>query len=199
MKSTIYKIQNIVNNKLYIGQAQKFGPRKRQHFSNLRNNRHDNKHLQQSFNKHGEVNFTIIKMYNVIGTQEDIDNAEINEIQNIPVNLKYNVSSGGGAFMKGKNHSEETKKQMSLSRMGKKHSEASKTLMSKIKIGISAGEKHGRAKLTESQAYEIKFKHLPEKLLTQKQIGELYGVSRNAVVSIKNGDNWKHLKSLEVI
>lgn len=53
----IYKIQNIINNKIYIGSAIGHYARKGQHFYLLRNNKHFNKHLQSSWNQYGEENF----------------------------------------------------------------------------------------------------------------------------------------------
>jgi hypothetical protein len=56
-KPCIYKIQNIINNKLYIGSAIGHYRRKGQHYYLLRNNKHFNKYLQNSWNKYGEENF----------------------------------------------------------------------------------------------------------------------------------------------
>jgi len=57
MKSGIYKITNLITNQFYIGSAVCFRKRKVEHFSALKRNSHINKHLQNSFNKHGESNF----------------------------------------------------------------------------------------------------------------------------------------------
>lgn len=54
----IYKIKNKVNNKTYVGSSLNIESRKYKHFWLLRNNKHDNYFLQNSFNKHGEQNFT---------------------------------------------------------------------------------------------------------------------------------------------
>jgi group I intron endonuclease len=53
----IYKIINVVNNKFYVGSAVNFSRRKARHFSELRHNRHNNRWLQASWNKHGESAF----------------------------------------------------------------------------------------------------------------------------------------------
>ena len=58
MNSGVYKIQNTVNGKFYIGSTSwDFKKRWRRHKYLLRNNKHDNPHLQYSWNKYGEVNF----------------------------------------------------------------------------------------------------------------------------------------------
>lgn len=56
-KPCIYKIQNKINNKVYIGSASGHYRRKAQHYYMLRRNIHFNKHLQSSWNKYGESNF----------------------------------------------------------------------------------------------------------------------------------------------
>jgi group I intron endonuclease len=53
----IYKIINVVNNKFYVGSAVNFSRRKARHFSELRHNKHNNRWLQASWNKHGESAF----------------------------------------------------------------------------------------------------------------------------------------------
>ncbi len=56
-KSGIYKITNIITNKVYIGSAVNLNMRKNSHFSKLSLNQHGNKLLQNSYNKYGQVNF----------------------------------------------------------------------------------------------------------------------------------------------
>jgi group I intron endonuclease len=60
MKSGIYKIINVINNKFYVGSATDFKRRKRLHWWRLRRGDHANKHLQASWNKHGEKAFTFV-------------------------------------------------------------------------------------------------------------------------------------------
>ena len=54
----IYKIENTVNGKVYIGQSVDITDRWEHHRSELKNNRHGNAHLQASWNKYGEDSFT---------------------------------------------------------------------------------------------------------------------------------------------
>lgn len=53
-----YKIQNKINDNLYIGITTDWNSRKKRHLSLLRNNKHFNPHLQLSFNKYKEENFS---------------------------------------------------------------------------------------------------------------------------------------------
>lgn len=57
MKSGIYQIRNLVTDKLYIGSAINLNKRWREHRHHLINNKHKSKHLQLSWNKHGEQYF----------------------------------------------------------------------------------------------------------------------------------------------
>lgn len=57
MKTGVYKIENIANDKFYIGQAVDLGIRKKSHWAALRTNRHTNGHLQRAWNKYGKDNF----------------------------------------------------------------------------------------------------------------------------------------------
>ena len=56
-KSGIYKITNIIKNKYYIGSSINLKSRKYKHFKDLERNIHCNKKLQNSYNKHGSINF----------------------------------------------------------------------------------------------------------------------------------------------
>lgn len=57
MKSGIYQIKNLVNGKIYVGSASTLRNRKCNHFSDLRDNKHPNARLQNSYNKYGRSNF----------------------------------------------------------------------------------------------------------------------------------------------
>ena len=52
-RAGIYKIENVKNNKVYIGSAVNLHKRKCEHFLHLKNNYHVNNYLQSSFNKYG--------------------------------------------------------------------------------------------------------------------------------------------------
>jgi group I intron endonuclease len=58
MKSGVYTITNIINNKIYVGSSTiSVNTRLKQHKSQLKNNKHSNRILQNSYNKYGEENF----------------------------------------------------------------------------------------------------------------------------------------------
>ena len=72
---TIYRIRNLVDGKVYIGQAVNFEKRKSRHLWELRSNRHKNEHLQRAWLAHGEQNF----VFEVL--ESDVPNAILVEAE----------------------------------------------------------------------------------------------------------------------
>jgi hypothetical protein len=58
------------------------------------------------------------------------------------------------------------------------------------------GERHGMSKLKEEQIIEIRKLHATGKY-RQKDIGEMFGVTRSMISYVVNGKNWTHLKPLD--
>ena len=56
----LFRSINIVNNKFYVGSAVNLNRRKTRHFSELRNGKHPNKHLQAAWLKYGEKSFIFV-------------------------------------------------------------------------------------------------------------------------------------------
>ena len=69
--SGIYKITNLLNGKVYVGQSQNVFERKIQHFTALRNGNHENREMQKDWNKNNREKYwidtldTIARGYNV--------------------------------------------------------------------------------------------------------------------------------------
>jgi len=61
MKSGVYKITNLLNNKCYIGSSYDINARLTIHKRNLRLNIHHSSYLQRSYNKYGKENFKFEK------------------------------------------------------------------------------------------------------------------------------------------
>lgn len=57
MDSGVYKIINTITNDFYIGSSCKLNTRKKVHFNQLNKNIHNNKFLQNSYNKYNESDF----------------------------------------------------------------------------------------------------------------------------------------------
>lgn len=57
LKSGVYKITNIINNKVYVGSSVNIIKRKSAHRCMLRDGTHSNEHLQSAYNKYGKDSF----------------------------------------------------------------------------------------------------------------------------------------------
>lgn len=57
MKSGIYKIENLINGKIYVGKTLHLNKRFKEHLWELKKGNHFNEYLQNSWNKYGEENF----------------------------------------------------------------------------------------------------------------------------------------------
>lgn len=154
-KCGIYKIVNIVNNKIYIGSSIKTRRRYIAHLNLLNNNKHHNKFLQSSYNKFGSNSF----LFSVIEECE-IEQLELKEAEYIRLyksnnrNFGYNIKDPErhtlpkeiryqiGLKLRGRKHSQETKDKISMSEIGKKLSEETKRKMSIAKKGIKFSSKH---------------------------------------------------------
>lgn len=167
MYGYIYKIENLVNKKIYIGQTTQ-NPRKRHihHFNYLKTNGHVNPHLQRAFNKYGESNFKF-SVITWAKNQNELNKLEMYYMEKYDVlnpEKGYNLREGGSQGRL----SEETKLKMSIStrkfyennpgifkgknnpRYGKKHS-----LETRMKISEShKGKTHSletRQKISKSR------------------------------------------------
>ena len=102
--------------------------RKHTHFNELRRGKHINKYLQHAYNKYGEANFVfeVIEFVNDKSNILDIEQCWIDKLD--VIKLGYNIALradkpptmvGVDNPMYGRNHTEESKKLMSLHKIGK--------------------------------------------------------------------------------
>lgn len=92
----LYMIKNLKNKKVYIGITNNPKRRKKRHFSDLRNNKHDSKKLQNAFNKYGEDNFIFEVIFEDECSREDILKTEEKFIKKYnSFNVGYNMNEGG--------------------------------------------------------------------------------------------------------
>lgn len=133
--SGIYLIKNVINNKVYIGQSINIERRINDHKKLLKGNRHDNKHLQSAWNKNGKESFSFeileecpidelnskekyyIELFNSLNPKIGYNLLEVPE-------TSYGASPSWAGRQKisnsnkGRKHTEETKKKISLAKMG---------------------------------------------------------------------------------
>jgi len=93
MSMGIYKIENMVNGKVYIGSSKDIKQRFRQHLSDLKNNRHHSIHLQRAWNKYGESNFkfSIIEELDYINDLFITERHYIIKFDSLNKNKGYNI------------------------------------------------------------------------------------------------------------
>ena len=72
----IYKIENLINHKKYIGLTNNKERRRARYFTDLKRNQHDNSFLQKEFNIYGEENFIFTIEFEGDITSEEISNKE---------------------------------------------------------------------------------------------------------------------------
>lgn len=101
MKSGIYFIKNVINNKIYIGRSINVSKRIYKHKTSLRSQKHHNKHLQNSFNKYGEHNFKFLKVLEAKPERlPAIETIYINFLQTNLPDKGYNKTDDGGGYSK---------------------------------------------------------------------------------------------------
>jgi group I intron endonuclease len=150
----IYKIQNIVNKKMYIGQTNNPNRRKKRHFSELNCLSHKNTHLQKSWNKYGSNNFTFEIIDKANSFEEILEKEKfwINLYKTIDRKFGYNLTDGGRAPV----FSKETIKKLSNFQKGRKKSEEHKRKISKASKGKIISDKQ---KKYFSDLYKERYKN----------------------------------------
>lgn len=137
----IYIIRNIQNSKIYIGSSIDINGRWQDHKKELRGNYHNNKRLQNSWNKYKEESFTfeIIEQCE----KEDLISREqfwIDYYKSYDKSVGFNILPIAESRL-GMKHSNETKEKMSESRKGENHWNYGKCHSEKTKQKISNSHK----------------------------------------------------------
>ena len=173
-EGVIYKIINEINGKKYIGSTINKSRRWRDHKRMLKNNCHDNQHLQNAWNKYGSNSFR----FSVIEKIQDVDNLlgredfYIKYINYYNPESLYNIAKDAKASMRGREMSEKTRKKMSESHKGKELSEETKEKLSKLMSGnnnYNYGKKIPE-KTREKMSKALKGREMSEK--TRKKMSE---------------------------
>lgn len=163
----IYKIQNHVTNKFYVGSTINTKERFRCHRNRLRNNRHHCQHLQSAWNKYGEIAFSFV-IVEIVPEGESLQAAEDRWLAEwVGKPECYNKGTFSTAPWRGvpkeqhpnfgKVSSEEERERISNTlkayyskdirnhpRFGKPHSEETKAKIRQNRKGKSKGENHYR-------------------------------------------------------
>src|SRR3990167_2863357 len=138
--SGIYQIRNLVNNKRYIGQSSNIFNRWKDGKSSLKRGTFNNKHLQRSWDKYGEENFSFGVLFQCdIGLLTTFEQLSFNFL-----NPKYGCYNEGpfmSVAFRGKKHSNETRRKISEIQKGKKRQPRSDETKQKIRTAM-IGVKH---------------------------------------------------------
>ncbi len=179
--NVIYKIRNVVNGKFYVGSAADTRTRFRQHRKLLRKGKHHCKHLQNSWNKHGEDVFK----FEIIENVESRDKLEAAEdawlAEHVGKKYCYNTGRSAKAPWRGTKGSglspltgttiSEERKQLlrdaaklqwetSDPRTGRKHSEETKVkIREKAAVAYAEGRGGGYLKPSEETRKKMSEAH----------------------------------------
>lgn len=225
--SGIYRIRNLINNKIYIGQSSNIKRRWEDHKYKLNHQKHPNFHLQSSWNKYEEKNFVfeiIEKMKNsikeLLREREqywcdfyDASNPSKGYNSRIIVESNLGLKSsektkkklseakkGIKHHMYGKHHKENTKKKISESQIGSKNHNFGKKCLENIKQNLSnkfSGEGSSSAKLSWEEINEIREKYKTGNYSYEK-LGKFYNVTGSAIGRIINNKTWKINEDLDL-
>ena len=119
-KSGIYQIRNLVNGKVYVGSAVNLRARMQSHFGELKNNKHNNRHLQRAYDKYGLDKF-VFEVLEYVEKDMLLEREQYYIDTLNAVKEGYNLSPTAGSLL-GFKLSEEAKTKISKGNKGKKRS-----------------------------------------------------------------------------
>jgi group I intron endonuclease len=131
--SGIYRIQNKINGKFYIGSSVNIRWRVHKHLSHLRRGLHNNTYLQSAFTKHGEQAFTV----EMVAQCEPADLLATEQRYLDALAPQYNICQFAANTL-GYRHTAQSKAKMSVANkgnqhgLGSKHSDATKARLSEM-------------------------------------------------------------------
>jgi group I intron endonuclease len=178
MVSGVYGIKCLANDKIYIGSTNNLKRRKKEHFNNLKNRKH-NKSLLEDYNKFGKDNFSFLLLYYC-----PIE--LLKEKEKEYLELYYSKGLLYNKIKDPTNHKGENNP-----RYGCKLSEKHKN---SLKQG-SLGKPSHKRKLTIAQCKEIKewLIYLYDKKMVKEQLkglSETFNTSQKQIDKIRKGDHW---------
>lgn len=218
IKIFMYKITNLTNNKIYIGQTENLNRRWSEHKSTAKTNK-TNTHFYRAINRYGIENFVIEEIsYELYSNLEEANLEEIRLIaffNSTDKNIGYNIDPGGNRHFV----TEEQKEKLRVQRIGDKnpffgktHSEetinfyrermkgnairlgcvsSSETLI-KLSYAFS-GEKNPNKKLNNEQVKEIRKLYAEDKI-SQPKLAKKFNVALITISRIIRRVSWKEVE-----
>ena len=161
----VYKIENLINGKVYVGKSKNIGVRWSEHRSELNKGIHINSHLQSAWNKYGGDNFRFDVLYEAIDEEDALEQEEfyIAKYESDKSHLGYNLTKGGqsGYF------TDESIANASKSKLGK-YNDLSESDIKRIKIFAYC-------------------------LMNLEEIADIYSIPLSTVRNIVYGTTYKHV------
>ena len=119
-KMGVYVLKNKINGKMYVGSSNDLKLRRRVHFHHLRNNIHENRWLQKSFIKHGEINFEFLVLETVQVEENLIEREQyyLDLYKTYSSHKGYNICPKAGGT-EGTTYTAEAKGKIAASKRGK--------------------------------------------------------------------------------
>jgi len=162
----IYKITNLINGKIYIGQTiRTLQERFKEHCRERRNKNH--MPIVRAIQKYGKDNFKI-ELMKKCKSLEEMNYYEMLFILFAKQNLEgcYNIFIGGG----NKKHTEEIKRKMSLAKKGKKKPESFKNFIRMRNLTNNPAKKESvRKKISDSHKGKILSEETRKKMSLAKR------------------------------
>jgi group I intron endonuclease len=198
----VYKITNTVTKSCYIGVDSYFPKRIKQHQNLLAKDKHKNKHLQFSYNKHGKDNFTFELLEKCVSREEMLGKEKIFILHFNSLADGYNHTEGGEGSC-GYKHSEEAISKMSawkrIITQEWRDNISKGTIGKPKKRGIRrvnhpdytkwlGGEKHPAAKLNQVEVYSIRLKYLEGG--KQRDLAKEYLITPVMINFVISNKNW---------
>ena len=159
MKSGIYAILNIVNGKVYVGQAFNFQKRWKNHRIALQFDKHHNRYLQAAYDKNGQFAFIYVVLeYCEAEILTEREQFWMDELKSADREFGYNLSPVAGRSTLGVVHTDEVKQAWSVQRKGKTRSEEAKAA---IKAGWVKRKANGP--VSEETKLKLSISHMDKK------------------------------------
>jgi len=198
----VYKIINILNNKVYVGSSSNLKSRKYVHFRDLSNKNHCNTHLQNSYNKHGKDNFKW-EVVEYVGFDEDKEILKKNLLEREQYYLDlyesynsargYNLCSTAGSKL-GCKDSQETINKRIIANTGKKRTSAFRKRMSRLRKGKTRGN-YPKKIFSEEHIKNLSESHKGYKP-SEETIRKMSEVHKNRPPEVQKMMNEKHCKKV---
>lgn len=188
-KPGIYKITNIVNNKIYVGSAFNLSNRISCHKYTLKNNKHKNKHLQSAYNLYGESNFLfeVIEVVENLNILLDREQFYLDTLNPADKKIGYNIAKKAGntagitASLETRNKQSESAKKRPRRILTEEHK---KKLSNRFKA-----ENSPSAKLNWNIVQEIR--QMYDNNISQLEIANKFDIAQTTVSEIIRNIIWK--------